>query len=325
MLSGSNLQGEVLKQPSVLTVHFNEQMLFRGGYSVFHGGVQAEQDHTRVLCRTMQVFLDREVNLKQVRPLDANQTPAKDPAADGQPAKIVKVICDSSPLPQPVTVIEAVREGGKLVRYQRIEAPQVLFDNRDQVLSATSPGVVRMLQVGDKDAPPGQAAPGKPPAGPADKEMKLTRIEYDGKMFADNKKRSATFIGNVRVAHAPSDNPDARLDPDRPTRGAMFLTCGKLHVYTQNLAGGKQNRMMDATVKAEAQSAEFSGQADTIKYDESKQVMVFEGSPSNPAVLYEYKGRGRESNALRGVKISYDRTTNQPRVDQGLGVTITPQ
>jgi hypothetical protein len=51
---------------------------------------------------------------------------------------------------------------------------------------------------------------------------------------------------------------------------------------------------MHAYTKVAIESQEFSGSADVVKYDESKEQVILEGSDGNLAVLTKQKGRGTE-------------------------------
>src|SRR5205085_10190822 len=122
-----------------------------------------------VLCQTMQVYLDRSVSLKEGG------------RRDGPPAKVKNMVCV-----QKVIVEEVDRdERGQLLKYQRLECPELAVDNEDGVAHASGPGVVRMLQYGDAGDP--LATPGGPPAAnrkPAQQQLQLTRVHYAGEMYA---------------------------------------------------------------------------------------------------------------------------------------------
>ena len=53
MVSENSLQGGKLKKPELLKVLWNDNMFFDGRVAEFHGGVMAEQEHTGVLCQSM--------------------------------------------------------------------------------------------------------------------------------------------------------------------------------------------------------------------------------------------------------------------------------
>lgn len=301
------------EKPTELTVHWNRDMFFNGKYAEFHGGVQAEQEGGRVICQTMVVHLDRFVSFKEGE-------------KKGQPpAKVQKVLCDRS-----VRVEDTKYENGRLTGYQRIESPELSLDNEDSLVVAPGPGIVRTLQLGNKgDGLPGsEAKPAGPPpttargvAPAAEEEMKLTRITYFGRMFGNNNTRTAFFYENVEVVNVPSDNPNLAIDMDKLPEGAVFMRCDKLKVYTHKDAAGKSFQEMEARGKALVQSKEFRGRADAIKFDESKDLVILEGSETNPAICYRIKVRGGPPEEIRAKKIWVYRKTNNFKAEGVFRIT----
>ena len=72
------------------------------------------------------------------------------------------------------------------------------------------------------------------------------------------------------------------------------------------------------------QSQEFSGQAATIKYDESKQQVVFEGSEGSLAMLNRMQVPGGKPDTIKAKKITYNRLTGSCTTD-GTQVTTFGQ
>src|SRR5262249_33798794 len=155
------------------------------------------------LCQTMQVWLDRPVSLKEGE-------------RGGPPAKVRNLVCD-----QMVRVEETDIEKGKLVKYQRLEGPEMSVDNEEGIVKASGPGLVITLQRGDAGLDPGAPPPVPSPTprpqptrpgptakapGAASDELKLTRVLYSGSMHADNKKHLVIFLDNVHAAHVPSED-----------------------------------------------------------------------------------------------------------------------
>jgi hypothetical protein len=186
--------------------------------------------------------------------------------------------------------------------------------------------VVRLVQLGTK----GEALPG--PAGAPvesrEQELKLTRVTYLGRMFANNHTRIAKFYDNVEVVHLPGDNPDLPIDLDRLPPGGMYLRCERLEVYSQKNTDGKTtSKQMEAHIKAVVQAREFWGRADVIKYDESKELVIFEAAEGNLATLYRVLQPGKEPEEIKGKKIKYYRKTNAFAVEGGVkfqGSAVSP-
>jgi lipopolysaccharide export system protein LptA len=292
-------------KPTELTVHWNRDMFFDGRRAVYHGGVQAEQDNSHLTCLEMQVFLDRFVSLKEGD-------------KSGPPAKVENLVCDKS-----VRVEDTDRQNGRLVRYQRIESQELSFNNEEGVMLAPGPGVLRILQWGTK----GEAGPNPTPAKPSgsappEEELKLTRVNYFTRMFANNNTRTAVFYDNVEVVHLPTGDPDLVVDIDKLPEGALYMSCDQLKVYSRQEANNKGNQQMEARGHAKVQSKEFWGRADVIKYDESKELVVFEASEGNLATLVRQKGKGTQQEEVKGKKIYYWRKTNDFKIEGGTGARV---
>jgi lipopolysaccharide export system protein LptA len=297
------------QEPKELTVHWNKDMFFDGNMAVYHGGVQAEQDNSRLTCMEMQVSLDHFVSLKES---DKSKPPAK----------VENLVCDKSVRVEQIERTPSPEK--KLVRYQRIDSLQMSFNNTDGIMVAPGPGVLRILQLSPKDE--AGAAQNNPPKPQADKaveeELKLTRVNYLGRMFANNNTRTAVFYDNVELVHVPTDDPNLVIDIDKLPEGALYLRCDQLKVYSRQAENSKGSQQMEARGHGLVQSREFWGRADIIKYDESKELVVFEASEGNLATLVRQKGKGTQQEEVKGKKIYYWRKTNDFKIEGGTGARV---
>lgn len=313
MLTDTNFEGAKLAQPSELTVHWRERMYFNGKLAEFHGGVQAEQQNSRLLCRDMEVAFDRPISLKE--------------SDKGKPkARVDKMVCDQS-----VMVEEVTREGNRLTNYRRLSAPELAFDNEDGIATVSGPGELRVLAPSDSGPtlPGAPAKPGAPPAKgavpparpgiakgqPPAPEMKLTHVKYQDRMQANNKTRTATFYGNVQVVNVPCDRPDAVIDIDHPPPGYIYLQCERLKVYSHLLPGGQKSQEMEAHKKVTVQSEQFYGSADVVKYDEAQDRVILEGAEGGKAILWRVKTAGADQETVSGKKIYFWRKTSTYKVE----------
>src|SRR5207247_2382136 len=126
-----------------------------------------------------------------------------------------------------------------------------------------------------------------------DPEMKLTFINFYTRMFGNKNKNTADFEGNVRVLHLPGDNPRVNINVDavvggKMPAGAMYIRCDKLSVWTRpKPSGSKGWQAMYARGRAFVASPEFSGQADSVTYDEEKDTVTFNGGTGGTATLWK--------------------------------------
>ena len=329
LLASTNLTGEKLDRPSEVTIWWNGRMELAGNRIEFDGGVQAEQESkkvkdsqrikeaNRMLCPKMDVFLDRAVSLSQMhrQHVAKSGVAAKD---DDDNPKIKRVVChrgNGQNGLQPVSITSTSWTNGKLSQFHRIEAPEATFDNDAGEVTTAGPGEVRLFQLGDDESFDPTLKPDKnKPQKPAEQVFKLTCIKFDGRMRGQNRTKIATFIGPVRVAHAPTNDPNLIINPDKLPPGAFTLSCQKLEVGSEE-KNGRRSTTMVAEGRADIYAPDFSGQADTIKYDESKkqQVIFSAKDDSNLAVLYHFKVKGGVPRAVRGKTIIYLRQTNEFR------------
>jgi hypothetical protein len=307
MPSKTDFNGNPLAKESEMTINWQKSMYFDGQMAKFVGSVRAEQGNGHVACEAMQVFLDRKVSLRE-----GNR--------GGQTAKVDKLLCE-----QEVWVDDsAFGPDGRLTSYKRIRCPELAVDNDnetgDSQVSAAGPGTVRLFQLGAKGEifpgasnstgpQPARGKPAKPkPAGPNSKveeEFKLTNVSFGGRMSANNKRGVATFYDDVIVIHLPCNNPDLKIDDFRPPRESTRLRCDRLVVLNHKHPDGTSSQEMTAYVKVTIDGPDFSGTADIVKFDESKDQLILEGTPGNPAILEKQDARGGNRKKVRGLQIIY--------------------
>jgi lipopolysaccharide export system protein LptA len=321
-------------QPSNLTIYWKKHMHFDGQKACFDlpsdprtgRGVQGEQEQNtgRVACNAMEVTLDRKISLREGE-------------KSKQQAKVRNVVCDKY-----VWVEDIKREGTRVVGYHRIECPELSVDNDtekdDSVIVAPGPGIVRTWQPAGKDelqapseAPSRKvsssggrrATPTTASKGKEEGEPELIVITYQNRMWVNNKEEIARFFDKVALIKVPSNDPYLQLDPNHPPLGYLYLTCERLEVLKSKLPDGKTYQEMRAFGKVSIEAQEFSGSADVVKYDESKEQVILEGSPGNDAVLYKQKVQGGERETVRATKIFYWRSNGTYSVENGRELRVT--
>jgi hypothetical protein len=339
MESATNFQGAKLDRPVPLTVMWNKDMYFNGEYAEFFGGIQAEQENSRLACQRLQVFFDRPVSLKEGNHSD-------------QPARVRNLVCD-----QNVRVEDRTLDRNRqLVKFQAVSGaflemntltsdeeprPGTPPKEGNQVRVA-GPGDVRLLQRGAADplnSNPPRADPGSAPVrgtpvsvsrtgperrpAPADKagddEMKMTYVTFLQRMDANSLTNTANFWGGVQVLNFPCDNPteeidlDAILSRELPPNW-MYLRCDRLQVFDRP-NDGHSNQQMRAYGRVRVIGKEYSAESDTMTFDEAKDLVVFIGDRNNPATLTKQVGVGVQKQTLSGQKIYYRRGTGEAYVE----------
>ncbi len=305
MLTEKDFEGEKLREPTELTVYWQRTMFFEGQNAVFEGRVQARQNNSTLLCEQLQAFLDRRVSFKEGE-------------KRGQSASVQKMVCDKN-----VRIDEEKREGIKLVRKTRLASPSVLTNKEDNILEASGPGVLHMLQLGEKDETLGGPRAQKNNAA-KEKELTLTRIMFRDKLYGNNQSRLAIFYGAIDVVHVPTDNIDVPLDVDKPLPDMLHLQCERrLKVLSHRHSDGRTTQEMEAEHKVYVEAQEFWGRGEILKYDESKQQVILEGGERGVATLYRTKGPGGVPDTFKARKITYNRRTNEIDAPDSTGIKIT--
>lgn len=300
--SNTTFKGEKpAKEGTKLTIHWNKNMLFDGKYAHFHGGVVAYQDTGSLRCQDLQVTLDRVVSFKEGE-------------KEGQQAKVEIMVCDRK-----VFVVDEARDDkGNLANYQRLEATQVRLDNPVETTNSSGPGRVIFLQKGSSDlsvSPTAKANTQKPNPD----QLLWTRIDFMGSMSSINKDniRTSTFYDNIEVYHAPGNRPDMEMNPDRPPEGGFYLRSQMLRDYTRNDGNGKSTHFMRADRQVFFRSKDCHGRADVVKYNQEREIVIFEGTPGNPATIYQEQGAGTDPRQIQGMVILYNRRTGEFSLEGG--------
>jgi hypothetical protein len=323
MESDTDFQGNKLKRVVPLTIHWHRSMFFNGNFAEFQGSIQAVQENARLACQQLQVFFDRPISLKEGE-------------KDGQKARIKNLMCDKS-----VSVEDSTVEKNVLVKFQRIIADGVSYDNEEErmwaVASPAHPGSVRLYQHEDSAQAgsarsPRPAAPGSPAganrgtasgkkAGSGEEdERKLTYVSFVQQMYANKKTNVATFREGVRVLYQPleaKEQPDTvEIDLDRIFQkklrpGAIYLRCDQLEVRQRTREKAKPYQEIWALYRVMVQSLDFSGQAEKVFFDEEKDLVIFDGGAGTATLYKPSKISGLPGQKIEGKKIFYQRATGQ--------------
>jgi hypothetical protein len=315
MPSSTALDGK--KKDGHIVIHWNKSMFFNGRSAEFKGRVLALQGNGKMLAYEMQVTLDKPVYFKQTR--------------DGQTAKVDQIVCyrdsrSKDKTDEFVWIEEVERQSNdKIVSYRRLCLTMVDVKNPEQHLNGSGPGVLDFIgQSSASDAGIGPTA--QAPTNAANKKgdggvNKWTRIRFLGNItswMTPGGGRETTFTDDVRVFHQPGDNPDLP-DPNQIGKDGLALQCQKLAV-SQRKVGEKSSQEMIAsgtTSLVRFWTQQFKGFAKTVKFDESNDLIVFDGE----VIIFEIpKVQGAEARTIRGKRVLYNRKSGQFHVDGSPGI-----
>jgi lipopolysaccharide export system protein LptA len=341
------------EKPKELTIHWNHDMFFDGSHALFNGGVQATQENSRLTCTDMRVFLDKPVSLKEgqkgsqparVKKVVCDRSVRTEDLVLDTEGKLVR----KSRLLAPLLAIDNEDGEGNasgpgivyLLQYGSADDLGGGPTNNNQANGTASgprpgPGAAQPARGAGPSAPgarppavaaappapgarqpaPGGGQPGSQSSG-SKQELKLTRIVYRDRLYSNNNKRTATFFGGVEVINLPTENMDVVVDVDHPPKGCLHMKCEQLKVFSHKLPDGRSSQEMEAMRHVVVQSQEFWGNADTVKYDESKDLVILEGGEGGKATLYRERAQGGAPDRVRGARIYYWRKLNEFKIDK---------
>src|SRR5262249_50373162 len=295
--SDRNFQGTQLKQPVPITIIWDKSMFFQGSLAQFSGGIQAEQEKAHLACQSLQVTLDRPISLSEGE-------------KNGPPAKVDRLVCDKD-----VMVDDSEYEGGRLIKYQRLDCRELNVDNIQNKAYAYGPkGKFTIWQPGDAGsplaAPPQTQTASKKPA----QEMKLTIITFDGRMWADNTSHTAIFNDNVMALNFATENKDLDQDLDHLLEhlpdDAVYMHCEQMKVYNRP-ENGKSNQQLESEGRVNCRTKEYEAHAEKVTYNEAKDQLIFDGGDGGFARLIHFLGIGIQPQESKAKRFIYLRKSGQ--------------
>jgi hypothetical protein len=313
MPSKTSLDSDKPARPGArMVIHWNKNMKFDGKYANFFGGVQGEQDDSVIKCDSMQATMDRTVVFKE------KQKP-------NEGAKVEHLLCNAR--------VWAKDEQFDTTK-QRIQADilictQLAVDNRAGPTHASGPGRVFHLGLSDSEtgipapqgaqAPPAIPGPGSPPLKPGKKEreMKLTRIDFQGRMYSNTKNtiKSAKFYDGIEVFNVPSEIFEIPLDADKLPKDGFYLKCEILDLQSRQF-DKKTVQSMIATEQVYFRNQELFGLCDELRFDEANDTIIFKANPGNWVRLVKRDPLTQKETKINGETVLYNRKTGQVRVEK---------
>ena len=241
-------------------------------------------------------------------------------------------------------VLENVqRDPGGITSHAVMQLSRLTVNQQTGALSGDGPGVIRATRFGNGML----TMPGQPTAQKAanttGSKLSFVRVDFHQGLDGNIYTRDVTFHDRVRTIYGPVDSWDQEIDPNQPNLppDAMTLTSDDLRMNEDPLAaravtptpGGKRAvgpMQMKATgdVRIAGQvpnQGEFSVQADSASYDQTKDALILEGDERTPAKLWRRTTAGADSAPTEARKIRYVRSTGETQVEGIQYFEFTPR
>ncbi len=148
-----------------------------------------------------------------------------------------------------------------------------------------------------------------------------TRISFKTRVPADKNTNvdSAAAYTDAEVFHLPAQRLTAKLDHDHPGKDAFYLRCDSLKLVTRE-AENKNVRMM-AKGNVFFRDQTMLGTAAAVKYNQTENQLIFEGTPDHPATLHKKQPGQAEDQEISGNQIMYNRKTGTLQVVGGKAIS----
>lgn len=338
MPSSSDLAGAAVKEKAEITVHWQTRMKFLGERrrAEFVGQVQAVQADaegvvTASPTSTKSTVACHELNVTFDKPIYFTRLKRSETETENSP-KVESIVCtpaseDADQGTRQVVYLEETVEKAtkRVVKAQQIEAKLIDVRVRDDAsrVFATGPGTTRMLALGTKEAMPGQNN-----EAATEREMKLTIVNFNGRLELTDKKgilQTAVFYEAIKVAQIPSSNLHQSVDElEVPPPRSVFLKCNNtftVSTYRSKGGAGEDTRSMEAVDAAEFKTDDYIGIGHTITYD--GQQVILRGYKDGQATLYRRQRGLNDRDFKSGNPLIYNVKTGQVSGAQSSGGQFT--
>lgn len=341
--------GQQLASPAPLDIYWNERMSFSGRTAHFIGNVRAvlnnEMDYdAQLTCAGMKVHFAEEVKIsrdQKEREKAFNIPRSKvgsGGSADSEPEnEIVKIECEGQVVVDAETMVNKV-----VTARHHAEFADFVIDQTTGDFHAMGPGVIESVQP-DKNKrlkfTGRTVAKANTPINTPDHACMYLRATFIGAIEGNHVRRYVRLRQHVRGVFGPVRTLDDKINIDGLGADELPLNtgsmgCENLTVSMNSTEGSAENSFSlvaesngagggtGTRAPCRLESREFSGDADKITYDHSKQQYILRADEGRQAKV-TYQPNGREPQTLTGRRFDYYADRNQLQADQITGVQGT--
>ncbi|MBL8812688.1 MAG: hypothetical protein JNM43_21160 [Planctomycetaceae bacterium] len=341
--------GQPLASPAPLDIYWTERMTFSGRTAHFIGNVRAvlnnEVDYDAELtCAGMKVHFAEDVQIArdQKEREKAFNDPRTKPRASkkaesGAENDIVKIECEGQVIVDAETMLNGVVTARHHAEFADFVIDQVTGD-----FNAMGPGVIESVQP-DKNKrlkfTGRTVAKANTPINTPDHACMYMRATFIGAIEGNHVQRFVRLRQHVRGVFGPVRTLDDKINidglgADELPSNTGSMGCENLTVSMNTPEGSAENSfslvaesngaggISGTRAPCRLESKEFSGDADKITYDHSKQQYILRADEGRQAKV-TYQPNGREPQTLTGRRFDYYADRNQLQADQITGVQGT--
>jgi lipopolysaccharide export system protein LptA len=301
----STLSGQMPTGPGVLTVDWRRRMDFDGRTAQFENYVIATTGQQRMQTETMQVQLQRPVSFSQ-------------PSVQG-PTDVEEIRCSGG-----VSIDSRGFDAQQQLKsHDQMQVTDLAINVQSGAINGGS-GWLNSVFRGSPDLPGNTAdglAAGLPNNAARPDQLNCLKVEFKRSISGNLLLRQLTFRDHVQLAFAPVNNWDAMLttyNPDKlDTAGnGVAASCDKLTVYQTSFpVDNRQTIALVGEGNTVVEGTTYTARGDRVSYDQSKDLLIFEGDGRSSAEFFQQSEPGAEGSRVAARKVFYWLKSRQVKVE----------
>ncbi len=330
------LQGRATDTPTPVKINWKGGLKFDGQTITFDRDVIVSDTDSRLNCDRMLARLKAPIQFGQ--------------KVDQTTTNVSQIDCEGL-----VAIENVSRDVNGVTSHDRMQLGRLSINQDTGAIYGVGPGVIRSTRFGQNAGPLAGPLGPQPQAAASTNPSKLyfLRVDFhtnvDGNMYT----HELTFHDRVRTVYGPVDSWEQELDMTRPESlppDSMTLTCDALRLNEDPLAaraaaaptkaptpsapsalGGLKMEAIQLQAKGDVRiqgqtpsQGPFRVQADRASYEKSKELFILEGDTRTPAKLWRRTPAGADAPPIEARKISFNRLTNQAKVEGVQSLEILP-
>jgi hypothetical protein len=305
-----SLEGEPLAEPQMLDIWWKERMRFDGHTAHFYEEVRTILEDNRMSCQEMQVELTEAISFAD----DSDKDRLKEDKVD-----VHRIHC-----------VDGVRfdsyeyEENKLVGIRRAEFWEFSLDQQTGKMEASGPGLILSWARGSgrrAGLSPNRTVKANTGGKSKSSKWEYTRIDFAGKTLGNIKGQHTTFHDRVEIVYGPVDKPLEVIDVEHLPKNGGWMRSNRLHVtQSEKTETTPAYNVVVASGNAELEGRSFHARADSITYDESKELYVLRSIGSRKATIWRQTTLGGKRNRADAQRMDFIPSRNILKFDRTTGL-----
>ena len=310
-----DMEGNALEVPTSLDIWWNDQMTFDGRTARFFGNVRSVLNDNRMRCQEMHVLLTKRLSFSEENQLDDPNRPR-----DERPIDVYSILCSDG-----VEFRGYEYEKKRLVGIRHARCAHLAMNQVTGNTEASGPGWMTSWTRGNGSRAglaPGAEATSNQPRKSREERWEYTKVEFVGKAQGNIRQRTSRFTDQVRIIYGPVDRPLAVIDPETasfdglPKEGGI-MRCSALQVTVHSREGSDKDTVeLLADGNAFLEGRNFHAQADTISYDESKELYILRSIEPRKATIWRQETLGSEFSSLEAQRMEFSPKRGKLKLDK---------